>query len=480
MKKTLFIFFCISLSVAVFALGKSDMRAFRELCGKAGISEDYVSLEPDHNRNGGFGCFSDFYRLWDDWTLISPYGISLSENIFSSKKSAAKFTETISERADSPIDMDFAKSEIKQIDVCLKDKNCFRDALKSVNGAYLVGNESQIPEKSKKYIAGLLYSAEKVASYRKDIYKSDVYEKLFRALHTCGNDIDRKKLATGAYVLSHYTDIACNKLREEGGSFYVAVQTDLGCVEISSGQDNVYKMTDSFLVIDFSGNDTYGAGYGGCDFKKPVSVIIDLKGNDRYITDKSSSFGAGVMGWGFLADLEGDDEYFADSFSMGAGYGGVGILLDYKGNDKYSGNICVQGSSANGIGYLRDFEGNDTYYAYEYAQGFGGPGGVGVLADDKGNDVYTAEDKDIVNPSPQTADHNTSMSQGAGFGYRNENIAGGIGMLADREGDDIYSCGVFGQGISYWYSLGFLIDSKGNDTHNAVWYCYGAAAHYSV
>ena len=88
-------------------------------------------------------------------------------------------------------------------------------------------------------------------------------------------------------------------------------------------------------------------------------------------------------------------------------------------------------------------------------------------------------------PSPQTAQHNVSLAQGAGFGRRahpgdGHSLGGGWGILADGAGNDHYKCGVFGQGVAYWYSVGMLIDFGGDDTYDGVWYVQGAAAHYAV
>ena len=55
-----------------------------------------------------------------------------------------------------------------------------------------------------------------------------------------------------------------------------------------------------------------------------------------------------------------------------------------------------------------------------------------------------------------------------------------MGILIDGKGDDRYRCGVFGQGVSYWYGLGMLIDLEGHDTYEGVWYCQGARPHYGV
>ena len=73
------------------------------------------------------------------------------------------------------------------------------------------------------------------------------------------------------------------------------------------------------------------------------------------------------------------------------------------------------------------------------------------------------------------------MAQGCGFGLRlKPYLAGGVGVLVDATGDDRYKCGVFGQGVSYWFALGMLVDLAGNDTYEGVYYCQGTSAHSGV
>ena len=54
--------------------------------------------------------------------------------------------------------------------------------------------------------------------------------------------------------------------------------------------------------------------------------------------------------------------------------------------------------------------------------------------------------------------HYFSLSQGFGYGMR-PFAGGGIGILCDLKGDDHYVADVYGQGASYWYSVGLLLDA---------------------
>jgi hypothetical protein len=215
-------------------------------------------------------------------------------------------------------------------------------------------------------------------------------------------------------------------------------------------------------------------------------LCIDLAGDDQYTsTDANPAFGAGVFGYGVLIDGGGNDNYESQYASEGCGIFGTGVLWDAGGDDAYSGVSSVQGSGAFGTGVLIDDNGNDTYDCYQLSQAYGYTLGAGLLLDRAGNDVYRANDTDIRYPSAQSAEHNSSLSQGVGMGRRADysdghSWAGGVGLLVDGAGDDKYSCAVFGQGCAYWYGVGALLDRAGADEYNGMWYVQGAGAHFGL
>ncbi len=268
----------------------------------------------------------------------------------------------------------------------------------------------------------------------------------------------------------------------------VSIETPLGSIVLSGpGANDHTPDAGAFLIIDANGDDKYTAGGGADGPQHPVGILIDLGGNDKYAAAdaKRPTFGAARLGYGFLIDDEGNDEYTAQKNSQGSGSGGVGALLDTAGNDRYSLVEHGQGAGSFGLGLLWDKDGSDTYSVYQLGQGFGFTLGVGFLVDHLGNDRYVANDTDIKFPSAQSDQHNGSLSQGFGFGLRADfsdghSLAGGIGVLVDGTGDDFYSCGVFGQGGGYWYGVGILADLKGKDSYHGIWYVQGACAHFAV
>jgi hypothetical protein len=243
---------------------------------------------------------------------------------------------------------------------------------------------------------------------------------------------------------------------------------------IGSLGDDIYR-GDYDLIIDPGGNDTYYLSY---DPHKPhPTIIADFSGDDIYKAETEFALACGAYAYSLLIDYEGDDIYRAGSFSLGAGYFGVGILWDKKGDDSYFGDTFTQGAGTFGLGLLIDSDGSDTYTGNLFCQGFGFVNGVGGIIDGSGNDTYTVQPRygDFI----RYDDHYISLSQGFGYGIRPW-LSGGWGFLFDYGGNDVYVCDIFGQGASYWWSLGMLYDRSGNDQYLSHQYTQGNGTHMSL
>lgn len=241
------------------------------------------------------------------------------------------------------------------------------------------------------------------------------------------------------------------------------------------GPDNDYYSGDYKFILDFGGDDVYDLSY---DENNPHAVIIiDFSGNDSYRSQSDFTLGSGCMSVGILIDLQGNDRYDAKSFAIGSGYFGLGILYDVEGDDKYNGDTHVEGAGTFGVGLVIDESGRDNYNAALFSQGFGFVEGYGLIQDSKGSDTYYAggKYKDIL----RYEDHYLSLSQGFGYGIR-PFASGGIGGIVDDDGNDSYTSDIFGQGSSYWWSLGFICDQKGNDNYQSFQYAQGSAAHMTL
>lgn len=274
--------------------------------------------------------------------------------------------------------------------------------------------------------------------------------------------------------------------------------TKWGDVVIQDGGKQSTDLANTFLVIDLGGDDTYTGGS-----KNWCSAVIDRSGNDSYLSDPgykgkmvrdgatrsqqrlASGPARGFFGMAFVVDEKGDDLYRSAAQGFGSGTFGVGYLLDAEGKDVYDAYTNSLGYGFFGIGICEDLAGSDEYRIFTQGQGCGMTAGVGWLLDRRGDDKYVAEDAVLDFKSPQSAEHNASMSQGAGYGIRldyvfGQSLAGGMGFLFDLEGDDTYQAGVFAQGCGYWMGIGGLWDRDGADTYQSVWYGQGSAAHFAI
>ncbi len=246
------------------------------------------------------------------------------------------------------------------------------------------------------------------------------------------------------------------------------------------------------LVIDFGGSDEYRVAANAP--QRPVQVVIDLSGDDLYLSQGPLCWGAALLGCSLHVDVAGDDDYRGRDWSLGCGLAGHGALWDLSGRDRYYGGLGVQGVGVFGTGLLLDDGGDDEYSAGCFAQGFGSSGGAGAIVDRGGDDVYTAgRDEEDIWRRPGTY---VTFAQGSGYSHRfghiwtdetgkrrwkiTGQIPGGVGLLFDRSGNDRYEADVFGQGSAYWYSLGALVDGGGNDRYRATWYGQGVGTHAAV
>ncbi len=272
-----------------------------------------------------------------------------------------------------------------------------------------------------------------------------------------------------------------------GEGFY---ETPIGWVVVTGDETrrvtpDVYESI--FLVINIEGDSKHKSYCRNSSLDMPIRILWDITGNDTYDSsgDGGSGQAAGILGIALLVDESGDDVYTTKTFGQGAGAFGVGILYDASGDDKYYGDEAVQGAGIFGVGILADIGGDDEYSCLFGGQGFAYVRAGGLLLDVEGDDVYIARDDEVVNPSAQTKEHNTSMAQGAGYGRRADFsdghfMSGGQAFLVDGSGNDVYSTGVFGQAVGYWFGGGYLYDGAGDDEYKGVWYSQAASAHFAI
>ncbi len=245
--------------------------------------------------------------------------------------------------------------------------------------------------------------------------------------------------------------------------------------------------TNYWVSIDLIGDDTYRNNAGGTfidtdveTFTAPVSVAIDIDGNDEY-TRTVTTNPAGLLG-PVLA-------------IQGAGFLGVGALVDTAGSDDYTASLTVTPSSGSqpdasfnpfvaahgggslGAGALVDTAGGNQYEAvaktsggdaFVTAQG-GGLMGLGLLYGNLGHTTYTADATSNPHVVQSTSNFQQSViglgqtiAQGAG-------ALGGYGGHVDVSGPDTYA-GTSSGGSAVTETqgageagVGVLVDGTGGD-----------------
>jgi hypothetical protein len=334
--------------------------------------------------------------------------------------------------------------------------------------------------------------------------------------------VDFPLLAKGANLLALAVDNANQRLhnarKEKPFEFDAdfSIDTPFGRVRIAGTGHDEHQADGKhgLLTIDLGGNDRY---YGGAASSDPVdhavSVVIDVGGDDHYETrsaagwldrlengsaggkpgfrqetaaDHQPAFGCGLLGYGFLADLGGNDRYICPVGGLGCGLMGYGALLDVAGDDTYRGDTGLLGCGLFGAGIHSDLAGNDRYEILNKSLGYGGTSGAGLAVNLGGNDRYLADVKHVKYSWFDDFGTQLSLSLGFGFGRRADmgdghSWAGGLGMLVDGGGgDDFYQCGIYGIGSAYWYAVGICHDDGGNDEYLSDSYSIASPPHFAV
>jgi hypothetical protein len=322
----------------------------------------------------------------------------------------------------------------------------------------------------------------------------------FPQIDDCARDLDFNSLIYASYKLLESSEqladtLAALKKSAKGIDWKkqnLNVETPIGRLVLAGTGEDKHEYSDLFLLVDFGGNDVYRGAVGSTpSLEIPISLAVDLEGDDEYVNDDEylPSQGSGIFGAGMLLDVSGKDKYVSKRLAQGAGFLGVGILADLTGDDDYTLWTDGQGGAYFGIGVSMDGGGNDTYQIYGDGQGYGGVGGVGSLLDYTGNDHYYAEPdaKVVFRPDYHAKDGkaNYSYAQGCGVGRRGDitdghSWAGGIGTLVDLSGNDVYEAAQWAQGCGYWYGSGFLWDGGGDDKYTATGWSQAAGAHFCI
>jgi hypothetical protein len=271
---------------------------------------------------------------------------------------------------------------------------------------------------------------------------------------------------------------AITQISGADGLIIATRETPYGTFVLGGSGPNTY-MGDFSLIIDLGGDDRYLSRAGGAVgvIGKSLAAVIDLGGNDLYLSPKAANFGCGVLGIGALVDMSGDDIYRSGAFSQGAAFCGNALFFDGGGDDTYRAGLFSQAAAVCGLAVLVDGGGRDVYDLTEYGQGFASTFGAAALLDQSGNDVYRAGG--LVTHAPLRPEDYRSFAQGFAIGSR-PRAGGGIALLHDVRGNDFYDGEIYAQGVGYWYSLGALFDDAGNDSYNATQYAQGAGIHLAA
>lgn len=362
------------------------------------------------------------------------------------------------------------------------------------SAALLTKAFGSLTDSDKRYVAAAFFAgafnAEDQAGVRADLVSMGVSPTEIQGAVTESLNIDPEPSSTNFLAFLRKADMgtlleagrifqqAVYELRDAAkGLEWPSVPTRFGEVVIGTTGSDVYT-NGALLILDPGGDDTYSGDAGSANglLGRPFAAVVDLGGDDRYIGDRVMGPGAALFGVSVLLDCAGDDLYRVKYVGQASAFFGVGWLEDCAGDDVYRAQAHSQAAGYAGLGFLRDGGGNDLYDVGFAGQAYAGVMGVGLLVDETGNDRYLAGG--VEHDYERNDDRYISLAQGFSIGMR-PYAGGGVAALVDLAGNDSYMADVFGQGASYWYSVGMLLDAEGNDTYSMYQYGQGSGIHLS-
>lgn len=185
-----------------------------------------------------------------------------------------------------------------------------------------------------------------------------------------------------------------------GGGIGVLVDYDGDDKYVGEPSPEVYDIADYHSEYKINANFVQGVGYGrradlsdGHSYAGGVGAIIDISGNDHYL---SGNWSLGTGYWfatGIAYDGSGDDIYESCYFTQGSGaHFCNGILIDEGGNDRHE--LYETAGAALGFGwdftnaFLINIGGDDSYKANMISIGCAEVRSNAFLIDIGGNDLY--------------------------------------------------------------------------------------------
>lgn len=488
-----------SLLIAVPAVFAQDLGLLDSVLHQVGLTPDAVRFDQDEMATWGgdqwrLSYFSMFHK---NPFKLPKYGQMNLEAFTADCGNIVSLIGNAGRKIDSPVRRgligDALESYTKKIDSL--PNRFFSANRKELSGERLVGLRKRIdlimalvddPELNLRK-AYAKVQLDKIRHQVFDYFVADS-QKYNDLVEELAKSIDLNRMIAGTEDLAEALRRAADSLEYcafPDSAITISAERGLIVLGTKGKDDYKYLTAPPLLILDPGGDDTYHIS--GFPPGYPLSAIIDVAGNDRYISTDTTTPGIGgaVLGVSIVIDKAGDDWYDGRNVAQGCGIFGAGVVMDNIGRDIYRAKTWAQGAAAFGVGVLSDSTGNDSLYCWMNSQGYGYTRGCGLCVNYSGNDVYTAEDSILFSPGQQTNEHNSSLAQGTGFGKRADFVdghswAGGVGILCDVKGNDRYSAGLFAQGCGYWFALGMLLDGEGDDNYYSVWYTLGSGAHFAI
>ena len=193
-------------------------------------------------------------------------------------------------------------------------------------------------------------------------------------------------------------------------------------------------------------------------------MLIDISGNDRYVSG-NWSLGTGYwFGTGILYDGGGNDHYRSCYFTQGSGaHFCIGALIDENGNDKHE--LFETAGAALGFGwdwtfaYFYDGGGNDKYNMKKISIGVAEIRSIALFIEAGGDDEYRISDHGLRLGACDKRNSYYEPSKISPYHFYGKNY----GVFLDLGGNDKYSVEFFKNNKKWYQPENDLVNIKANN-----------------
>ena len=323
------IFSAIITFLISFSLYAQDLSLIDSALAQVGLTRTEVRFDRDAMANwGGDRWRGNYFTMFhNDPFKLPKYGQVNLESFIENGNNLTALVAIAARRIDCPVFRGLIGDPFQEYSGT-RDSIPLASITRSKN--VLVGERYQ-PLREKIDLVYLMaldddfFLKKALKEFDRDKYRKKLFE-YFINDSTAHNDFieelaeafDFNRLMAGAQDFAELARRAADSLTPENfPNKVIEIKTRRGLVVVgSTGDDSFEYLVPPLLIIDGGGNDTYKISGYPDDY--PLSSIVDLAGDDRYLSSDSTRPGIGgaILGVNLVIDKKGNDLYEGYNLSL--------------------------------------------------------------------------------------------------------------------------------------------------------------------